>query len=468
MPTKRFKIEKVPLTYHPTDHQPVFPPFPVLYLELLENKEKVYPNLKDKAHDPVFIPQTHPYVPIDDNKEFFSNPNPEKNVRDKLNDRLKNAGPVKPYEDDRKSARDRLVEQERDMARSRELSAARKAEQQQQNYQQQQQNYQQQQQNYQQQQQNYQQPATLFEPSAPYVPQASYEAPVPAQIDNTEQSIRNVLGGEQAPQPQYQQPQYQQPQYQQQQYQQQQPQSNLPPSLSEINSQAQGPVKNMAYTNTEDETKRKRELLFRFDILKKSYKEATIPEFTEYTDLVTMERVYEDTVRKVGLDAKVEGYKKFLTMGFFGVEFLFTNFLKVDMSGFAKQQMSTMGTYERLLIELGEKAMIEKSKSQWPVEVRLLFTIVMNAVIFLLMKNVMSGGMNNMMGSLVGAATSAVSGGGDGGGMMSGIMNMMSGLGGGGGGGMGMGGGSTSAPAKPKQKMKGPSINLDDMDKKQV
>jgi hypothetical protein len=448
MPTKRFKIEKVPLTYHPTDHQPVFPPFPVLYLELLENKEKVYPNLKDKAHDPVFIPQTHPYVPIDDNKEFFSNPNPEKNVRDKLNDRLKNSGPVKSYEDDRKSARDRLVEQERDMARSRELSAARKAEQQQQNYQQ----------------QNYQQPATQLEPSAPYIPPASYDPLVPALIDNTEQSIRNVLGGEQPQQPQYQQPQYQQPQQQQQQ------QSNLPPSLSEINSQAQGPVKNMAYTNTEDETKRKRELLFRFDILKKSYKEATIPEFTEYTDLVTMERVYEDTVRKVGLDAKVEGYKKFLTMGFFGVEFLFTNFLKVDMSGFAKQQMSSMGTYERLLIELGEKAMIEKSKSQWPVEVRLLFTIVMNAVIFLLMKNVMSGGMNNMMGSLVGAATSAVSGGGEGGGMMSGIMNMMSGLGGGGGGGgaMGMGGGGTSAPAKPKQKMKGPSINLDDMDKKQV
>lgn len=442
MPTKRFKIEKVPLTYHPTDHQPVFPPFPVLYLELLENKEKVYPNLKDKAHDPVFIPQTHQYVPIDDNKEFFSNtnPNPEKNVRDKLNDRLKNSGPAKPYEDDRKSARDRLVEQERDIARSRELSAARKAEQYQQS--------------------TYQQPTYQPEPSAPY---DAPPAPVPAQIDNTEQSIRSVLGGMEQP---YQQPQ----QYQQQQHQQPQQQSNMPPSLSEINSQAQGPVKNMAYTNTEDETKRKRELLFRFDILKKSYKEATIPEFTEYTDLVTMERVYEDTVRKVGLDAKVEGYKKFLTMGFFGVEFLFTNFLKVDMSGFAKQQMSTMGTYERLLIELGEKAMIEKSKSQWPVEVRLLFTIVMNAVIFLLMKNVMSGGMNNMMGSLVGAATSAVSGGGgDGGGMMSGIMNMMSGLsgGGGGGGGMGMGGGS-SAPAKTKQKMKGPSINLDDMDKKQV
>jgi hypothetical protein len=183
-----------------------------------------------------------------------------------------------------------------------------------------------------------------------------------------------------------------------------------------------------------------------------------------------MERIYEDAVRRVGLESKVEGYKKFLTMGFFGVEFLFTNFLKVDMSGFAKQQMSSMGTYERLLIELGEKAMLEKSKSQWPVEVRLLFTIVMNAVLFLLMKNVMSGGVNNMVGSLMGAATGAASSGG-GGDMLSGIMNMVSGLGGAG----GTGGGASmpvttststsTGPPKQKQKMKGPSVNLDDTEK---
>ena len=233
---------------------------------------------------------------------------------------------------------------------------------------------------------------------------------------------------------------------------------HLPPSLSEIHQKETGPIKNMTYTK-EDEIKRKRELLFRFDILKRSYKEANIPEFSEYTDIETMEQIYEDAVRKVGLESKVEGYKKFLTMGFFGVEFLFTNVIKVDMTGFAKQQMSTMGTYERLLIELGEKAMIEKSKSQWPVEIRLLFTIIMNAVLFLLMKNVLSGGVNNMMGSLMGAAGNAMTGQSGEGDMFSGIMNMVTGL-------NTNTSQSSSAPANPsklKQKMKGPSVNIDEM-----
>ena len=229
--------------------------------------------------------------------------------------------------------------------------------------------------------------------------------------------------------------------------------SSLPPSLSEINTST-GPIKNLNYTNPEDDMKRKRELLFRFDILKKSYKDANLPEFTEFTDIKTMENVYEDTVRKVGLDSKVEGYKKFLTMGFFGIEFLFTNLLKVDMTGFAKQQLASMNTYDRILIELGEKAMLEKSKSQWPAEIRLMFTILMNAVIFLLMKNVMSGGMTSMLGGIANAAVGN-SGGGD---MMSGIMNMMSGLGGSS---SSSGTASVLPPPKPKQKMKGPSVNLD-------
>jgi hypothetical protein len=144
-------------------------------------------------------------------------------------------------------------------------------------------------------------------------------------------------------------------------------------------------------------------------------------------------------------------------MGFFGIEFLFTNFLKVNMSGFAKQQLSSMNTYDRILIELGEKAMLEKSKSQWPAEIRLLFTIVMNAVIFLLMKNVMGGGLSSVMGSIAGAASNVASGsGGDG--MMSGIMSMMSGLTG-----NSSAEPSASAPPKPKNKMKGPSVNLDDV-----
>jgi hypothetical protein len=321
---------------------------------------------------------------------------------------------MKPTEDrDRKSARERMDERHRDEIRVKELSAARKKE-----------------------------SRSLPKDFIPVTHQPSLAS------QSQEESIRSILGGVATSIPVA-----------------SAASTHLPPTLSEINTHnsAHAPVKNLSYTDTGDEIKRKRELLFRFDILKKSYKDAVIPEFSEYTDIATMEQVYEDMVRKVGLDSKVEGYKKFLTMGFFGIEFLFSNVFKVDMAGFAKQQLSSMNSYERILIELGEKAMIEKSKSQWPAEIRLLFTIVMNAVIFLLMKNVMSGGLTNIIGSLTGASapsTGSQSSSGDGMGMMSGIMNMMSGLGG--------GGSSAPPPSKPKQKMKGPSINLDDMDKKQL
>lgn len=476
MPVKRFKIEKVPLEYIPLDHHPQFPAYPVLYLELVENKEKVIPALKNKTQDPIFLQQQQSSIPptnntihsshqpMDTRNEFFN----EKDIRTRLHERLKKPDHQRkpPIEQDRQSVRDRTIEKQREEERVLELSRAREREasriraQDRQSY----------------------QPSSSFIPppqpqssSPQFIPQPQSSPqfipppqssspqfipqPSPTQqassytsSSQAENAILNVLG----------------------------PSTNdssvippsysassavlpvatavaatLPPSLSSITNQTigAGSIKNLQYVSTEEESNRKRELLFRFDILRKSYKEAVLPEFTEFTDIKTLENTYEDTVRKVGLDSKVEGYKKFLTMGFFGIEFLFTNLLKVDMSGFAKQQLSTMNSYERILIELGEKAMLDKSKSQWPAEIRLMFTILMNAVIFLLMKNVMGGGISSMMGSNNTGSSNDT-----GMGMMSGIMSMMSGL-------SGVNNNVASdvmpPPPKPKPKMKGPNINFD-------
>jgi len=488
MPVKRFRIEKVPLDYIPLDHHPNFPAYPVLYLELVENKEKVIPGLKHKTQHPIFLQQLnsesgipttiHSHQPMDTRNEFFN----EKDIRSRLHERLKKPDQSRkpPIEQDRQSVRDRTIEKQREEDRVLELSRARERER-----------------------DRSREVASMrtidknrgdmipstehYHPSVPstsprfvsqssvpqstiptysqqyepqFIPHSSGVVPIQqaSSSSHEENAIRTVLGPSTTDSrgiaPTYSAPI---------------PStimpiaaaavavSSLPPSLSEINSQSTGPIKNLQYTSSEEESNRKRELLFRFDILKKSYKEAVLPEFTEFTDIKTLENTYEDTVRKVGLDSKVEGYKKFLTMGFFGIEFLFTNLLKVDMSGFAKQQLSTMNSYERILIELGEKAMLDKSKSQWPAEIRLMFTILMNAVIFLLMKNVLGGGMSSILGSMGGSSQPTGSSSNDGMGMMSGIMSMMSGLGGG-------GNNSTSVmppPPKPKQKMKGPSVTLD-------
>ena len=49
-----------------------------------------------------------------------------------------------------------------------------------------------------------------------------------------------------------------------------------------------------------------------------------------------------------------------------------------------------MNSYEKLLIEIGEKSYVPDSVSKFPVEVRLLFLVVMNAAIFIGAKMLMA------------------------------------------------------------------------------
>lgn len=184
--------------------------------------------------------------------------------------------------------------------------------------------------------------------------------------------------------------------------------------------------------NEQQEEDAKRELLFKFDLLRKSYPASSIPEYTIHTDLSTMEKSYSDCVRRLSLDSSVESYKTYLTYGFMGCEFIFGNFLGFDMQGFTQQQIISMHSYEKLLIELGEKSYVPTG-SKWPVELRLLFMIIMNAAFFIVSK---------MMMRKTGAN----------------LMNMINGM-----------NGKSSAnsvpqnPGQQKRKMRGPNIDLNDL-----
>jgi hypothetical protein len=180
---------------------------------------------------------------------------------------------------------------------------------------------------------------------------------------------------------------------------------NMAPSLAEL--EAQGgytrknvlrDINNVPYSEQEEEDL-KREIMFKIELLKKSYPNSTIPEFSIHSDYKSMKKIYDDTVRRLSLDSTVESYKTYLIGGFMACEFIFGNFLKLDMTGFTQQQILTMNSYEKLLIELGEKSYVPTG-SKWPVEVRLLFMIIMNAAFFVISKMIMKKTGANLMGMI--------------------------------------------------------------------
>ena len=207
----------------------------------------------------------------------------------------------------------------------------------------------------------------------------------------------------------------------------------MPPALSEIDNKAgivrKKELRDLSTTyNDQQEEDLKRELMFKIDLLKKSYPNATIPEFSIHSDYNTMKKTYDSTVRRLSLDSSVDSYKSYLIGGFMVCEYILGNYLGLDMQGFTQQQIMSMNSYEKLLIELGEKSYMPQG-SKWPVEVRLLGLIVMNAVLFIISKMIMKKTGSNLMG-------------------MINSMNSNS---------------SQNQPNLNKKKMKPPTINLDEI-----
>jgi hypothetical protein len=211
---------------------------------------------------------------------------------------------------------------------------------------------------------------------------------------------------------------------------------NNPPTLAELEANGgyipKRELRDINQTNPQKEQQEedsKREILFKFDLLRKSYPVATIPEYSVHTELSTLEKSYNDCVRRLSLDSTVENYKTYLVYGFMGCEFIFGNFLGFDMQGFTQQQIISMHSYEKLLIELGEKSYVPTG-SNWPVELRLLFMIIMNAAFFVISKMMMKKTGANLMGMINTMSTQT------------------------------QGTPNTSAP---KRKMRGPDIGLGDL-----
>lgn len=202
------------------------------------------------------------------------------------------------------------------------------------------------------------------------------------------------------------------------------------PSLSDLNIHKKV-IPNLEFMETDTEKEDlKRELLFKFDLLKKSYSDIDIPEFSIHSDYTTMQRSYEQTVKRVSIDSSVESYKTYLIGAFMVIEYVCGNWMGFDMQGFTQYQISSISTYERLLIELGEKSYVDQ-ESQWSLEARFIGLIILQTAFFIVSKIIMKKTGSNIL-NMVQSMNKAPSH-------------------------------STQSRSETKRRMRGPNINLDNI-----
>ncbi len=81
-----------------------------------------------------------------------------------------------------------------------------------------------------------------------------------------------------------------------------------PPSLKEI--------ENKGIEQEENEEDKKRELMFKLQLLQKQYPLRDIPDFTIRSEYKSMKKTYDIIVKQLSVDSSVETYKNYLVGGF--------------------------------------------------------------------------------------------------------------------------------------------------------
>ncbi len=216
-----------------------------------------------------------------------------------------------------------------------------------------------------------------------------------------------------------------------------------PATLAELEAQGAIPVKRtlrdlgQVAQHDSDEDDKKRELIFKFEMMKKAYPNANIPEFSIHSDYSSMVKSYDMTMRGLSVDTTAEQYKTYLIGFFFLVQWVLGSFVGLDMAGFATQQIASMDKYHALLVEMGEES-YQPLDRRFPAWVRILMLVMVQTGMFILMKIVQKQVGGNIMGMInsFNAATAQP---------------------------RPAAPAAPAAAAAPKRRMRGPDINLDEI-----
>jgi len=176
--------------------------------------------------------------------------------------------------------------------------------------------------------------------------------------------------------------------------------ATAPPSLHELQQKKKVMI-NSTYNNAEEDEETQKErnaVYFKYEVLRRMHPNASIPEFTLYSDPKLMSQKYEMLTKKLSLDSSVENWKRYMIVFVMGCEVVLGK-INFDMEGFAQQQIMSMNTYDQLLVEMAEKSYVP-SGSKWSPEIRLFMMLTMNVVLFVVSKMIFKKTGTNLLGTI--------------------------------------------------------------------
>lgn len=127
------------------------------------------------------------------------------------------------------------------------------------------------------------------------------------------------------------------------------------------------------------------EFRVKFGLLRSAFRDFSIPAIDPQEPLEMVHARYERYIRHIHISGAADSYRNYLILMFLVIELLATQVLGLPCNGYTMAQMRSMSKYEQLLIQLGEKWYVPGG-SDWPVEYRIIFLALFNALVFMGMK----------------------------------------------------------------------------------
>jgi len=172
------------------------------------------------------------------------------------------------------------------------------------------------------------------------------------------------------------------------------------PTLQDLQKQKKIVIdKEYKYADDDEETQKERNAMyFKCEVLRRMHPNMPVPEFTPYSDPKIMKQKIEMFTEKIALNTSVDNWKRYLIIGVMVCEVVLGK-LNFDMEGFAQQQITQMSTYDQLLVEIAEKNQ-KKIQSKWGPETRLCLMLSLNTVLFVVSKNLAKNSGFNLLGTI--------------------------------------------------------------------